>query len=331
MASHSIPGLRPKRAKGRTYWYLERFGSRIAVPAPSDPGFAVALAAAQRGQQPAQRGPRTFRQLIRLYRASPAWAQLAPRTRRDYDTVLEWIGAKIGGLRPEDMKRPHVIRAVQSNAQRVRFANYIRQMLSILCESAISLGWMDHNPAKGVPSIKRQGDPLHKPWPADLVEAFAAAAPPTERTIQELAIGTGQRIGDVLKMRWDHIGPAGLSVRQNKTAARLVIPLTDRLRAYLENLPRISLTIAAGRNGQPLSYDAAAKRIMRVRRKIGAEAFTIHGWRYTAADQLAAAGCSDEEVQAITGHKTRAMVLKYTGSARQLARAESAQSKRAGG
>lgn len=331
MAHLSIPGLRPKRAKGRTYWYLERFGSRIPLPAPSDASFALALAAAQRGQLPAHQGARTFRQLVRLYRASPAWTRLAGRTRRDYDTVLEWIVAKIGSLRPEDMKRPHVIRAVQANASRVRFANYIRQLLSILCETAISLGWMDHNPAKGVPAVKRQGDPLHKPWPEAMVEAFAAAAPPTERTIQELAIGTGQRIGDVLRMRWDHITAAGISVRQSKTAARLTIPLTERLRAHLASLPRTSLTIVSGRSGQPLSYDAAAKRVRRIRRQVGALEFTIHGWRYTAADQLAAAGCSDEEVQSITGHKTRAMVLKYTGTARQLAHAESAQAKRAKG
>ena len=48
MAQLSIPGLRPKRAKGRTYWYLERFGSRIPLPAPSEASFALALAAAQR-------------------------------------------------------------------------------------------------------------------------------------------------------------------------------------------------------------------------------------------------------------------------------------------
>jgi integrase len=72
----------------------------------------------------------------------------------------------------------------------------------------------------------------------------------------------------------------------------------------------------------------AAAAIRALRAQIGALPFTIHGWRYTAASQLAAAGATDDEVQAITGHKSRAMVMKYAGAQRQRARATSGQAKR---
>ena len=108
--------------------------------------------------------------------------------------------------------------------------------------------------------------------------------------------------------------------------AKLIASL--RLRDYFGELPRCSLTIVAGPKGAPVNYHSAAAPIRTLRAQIGALPFTIHGWRYTAASQLAAAGASDEEVQAITGHKSRAMVMKYAGAERQPARATSGQANR---
>lgn len=65
-----------------------------------------------------------------------------------------------------------------------------------------------------------------------------------------------------------------------------------------------------------------------MRKQIGAEAYDIHSLRYSAASELAAAGCSDDEIKAITGHTTSAMVAKYAGAERQRARAKKAQEKR---
>ena len=65
--------------------------------------------------------------------------------------------------------------------------------------------------------------------------------------------------------------------------------------------------------------------IMSVRRQIDAEDYDIHGLRYSAASELAAEGCSDELIAAITGHTTASMVRKYAGTARQKVRAIEAQ------
>ena len=121
------------------------------------------------------------------------------------------------------MERRHVIRAQAENAQRMRFANDIVQVLSVLFEQAIDLGWITHNPVKGIRLLKSDGEDLHKPWPVDLVEAYTLAAPfgSPARTTLELAIGTGQRIGDLLKMRWDWIESDGIALRQGKTETAL--------------------------------------------------------------------------------------------------------------
>ena len=167
-------------------------------------------------------------------------------------------------------------------------------------------------------------------WPADLVEAYRAAAPQgsRERIIFELGIGTGQRPGDLIKMRWDDIKDGGIQVRQNKTGAVLWLPLTRALRAALDATKRSVLTICADGQGRPTTYRRAAEVVLAVRKAIGAEAFDMHSWRYTAASELGAAGCSDELIGSVTGHRTTAMISKYAGAARQRARATEAMGKR---
>nr|WP_237399887.1 tyrosine-type recombinase/integrase [Rhodovulum visakhapatnamense] len=53
-----------------------------------------------------------------------------------------------------------------------------------------------------------------------------------------------------------------------------------------------------------------------------------HGWRYTAATQLADAGVDMRDIQAVTGHKTLLMVQKYTAQANQKAASRRAQTAR---
>lgn len=70
---------------------------------------------------------------------------------------------------------------------------------------------------------------------------------------------------------------------------------------------------------QPAGYDAIEKKFRKVRAAAGksCSGLVMHGWRYTAAVELAEAGCSDAEIQSVTGHKTLAMVQKYRQRASQ--------------
>jgi len=140
---------------------------------------------------------------IASYRRSERFAPLAPRTRRDYDRVLAFIESRLGDLPAHRMQRKEVIRARDANADAVRFANYVVQALRLLFEHAIDLGWCESNPARGVRAIRGAGID-RRPWPDEKIAAFRAAAPvgTRARLIFETLLGTGQRIGDVLRMRW---------------------------------------------------------------------------------------------------------------------------------
>lgn len=317
-------------AKRGGVWFQRRGWQTVKFQAaPGTPEFAAEYARILRGQDTTPPAKRSFTALIDSYCRSPRWQKLAPRTKADYRAVLDWAKEKLGPLPVDKMQRKDVIRAQATNAKTVRFANYIVQVLRVLMEHAIDLGWRQDNPCKGVLMIKSER-PARQPWPADLVTAYRATAPlgTRARLIPELCLGTGQRIADVLRMRWDDLSDGGIWVTQGKTKARLWIPLTPRLREALDATKKRGLTICAQDNGRPTSYRGAADLVMAIRKQIGAEAYDLHALRYTAAAELAAAGCDDALIASVTGHKTAAMVGRYAGQARQIARATEAQGRR---
>ena len=314
--------------KGVLYFQRRGYTTTRMSHVPGTPEFHAEYARMLSGERPIYAGPRTFAALVADYVASHKYRGLSIRTAQDYDRVLSWVTEKIGPLPVDRMQRKDVIRAQSMNADRQRFANYIVQVLRILFEHAIDLGWRTENPAKGVGLLKSTG-PKREAWPAGMVDAYRAAATGRALLIFELCIGTGQRIGDVLRMRWNDIDEGAIILTQGKTGQKLAVPITPRLAAILDATARIGLTICAwGPAGKPTRYHTAANMVLTIRRQIGAEAYDIHSLRYTTAAELAEAGCSDELIMAVTGHKTMAMVAKYAGVSRQKSRAKEAQDRR---
>ena len=313
--------------KGKYLYFVRRGWKTVRIYSEvGTPEFAAEYARILNGTPPPPPG-RSFAALIGSYKRSYRFTKLAPRTKADYDKVLAFIQDRMGTLPADKMQRKDVVRLRDANARTVRFANYCVQVLKVLFDHAMDEGWRNDNPAKGVQLHQGQGE-ARKPWPNKMVEAFRAAADPRALLIFELCLGTGQRIGDVLRMRWDQIEEGGIHVRQGKTRKPLWIPFTANLSRVLADTPREGLTIITGPHGRPLSYRQASYAVLHVRKLIGAEAYDLHGLRYTAASELAALGCSDELIMSVTGHQTHGMVAQYAGPARQKARAKEAQKRR---
>ncbi|MEM8632944.1 MAG: tyrosine-type recombinase/integrase [Pseudomonadota bacterium] len=104
------------------------------------------------------------------------------------------------------------------------------------------------------------------------------------------------------------------------------------MRSYLQRLPKAGAHILAKNLTQPLQKRAVQKAVEDVREAIGVmrgpDRLVIHGWRYTAAVQLAEAGASDHQIQSVTGHRTLEMVQKYRRKAGQKSASKRAQSRR---
>ncbi|WP_299663913.1 tyrosine-type recombinase/integrase [uncultured Ruegeria sp.] len=272
----------------------------------------------------------TFKALIMDYEKSHKFKKLSVRTKSDYTKYLGNIEDIFGKTNPSLMQRKDVIKLRESNADHHRQANYLVQVMRILMEHAIDLGWRSDNPARGVSMLKTPYDPRTH-WPEELVEKFRKEYPygTPERLLFELLIGTGQRIGDVLEMKWTDIAGDGINLRQNKTGKPMWIPFTDHLRAALAAKRHTSEYIVTQIKdpSQPWSYRGASQAMRKARENIEALKYDLHSLRYTTAKELLIAGCDDDLIAAVTG-QSKEMVIKYTASVRQRIRAVQAQEKR---
>lgn len=275
--------------------------------------------------------------LIEDYRTSDRWLALKPRTRQDYDKVMLYLREKIGPRDVKALTRSDVIAAQKANSHRTRFANYIPQMLVILCEHAIDLGWIASNPAKGVRAMKTPQDRRkeHLPWPDWAVDKFRAEASDLPRLIFEIGVGSVQRPGDWVGFRWGDYDGDSLTLRQNKTDKPLVLPCTAELKSALDTakaalgvIPIAGKPILSKLDGNPMGYRYMSQVMLRERRRLGLEAYDLHALRYRGVQELAWQGCTDDEIAAYSGHATKAMIEKYAGEARQVMRARQAREKR---
>ncbi len=102
--------------------------------------------------------------------------------------------------------------------------------------------------------------------------------------------------------------------------------ITARLAATLADTKRTSLRyIFADEFGRALNYDQLQKKVMTVRKAAGLTEYSLPGLRYSAAGELAEAGCTNQQIAATTGHKSLSMVQKYSKGASQKRLAKEAQ------
>jgi len=66
-----------------------------------------------------------------------------------------------------------------------------------------------------------------------------------------LAIHTGQRYGDLIRLRWSDFDGRALSLQQSKGKRRVFIPCTPAILAMLESTPRAGPYIPARAVGRP--------------------------------------------------------------------------------
>lgn len=195
----------------------------------------------------------------------------------------------------------------------------------------------------------------HPPWTWDEVELALRYLPEELRRAVLLLLTTGQRIGDVCKMTWGDYDGRTIRVKQQKTGAKLLLPVPPQLQTELDEWRKggISSKVVELR---PRSMDADVPILVNNKGKawysqtlcnaLGIHLYnvpgfprrangtrraakTAHGLRYLAAITLAEGGCSSSEIRAITGHRSLQMVEKYTRGVEQARLAESAFAKRA--
>ena len=94
-----------------------------------------------------------------------------------------------------------------------------------------------------------------KIWTAADEAAFLERAPAHLHLALLLALWTGQRQGDLLRLPWSSYDRTHIRLQQRKTGARVVIPVGTPLKAALDVTPKVSTIILTNSDGKPWTSD----------------------------------------------------------------------------
>ncbi len=316
---------------GRERFYFRRDrGPRIALPGrPGTPEFMAAYERAAIGEDakraPRQRGaPGTFDRLVQDYFSSPEFLGLAPSSKKSYRSVIERliIDEKIGHRLVREMSREHVRRILAKRSDTPGAANSLLQKLKVLIHFAIDSGWRNDDPTL---RIKKYVKGEFHTWTEEELTQYERKWPigTTERLAYALLLYTGQRRSDVVTMSWDDVRDGTICVTPLKTkrtsGVKLWIPIHPALQEVLDAADPDEGTVLKTAFGQPFTSNGFGSGFMAVKiDKAGLPKRCVtHGLRKAAARRLAEAGCSANEIAAITGHATLQEVSRYTKAANQ--------------
>ena len=136
---------------------------------------------------------------------------------------------------------------------------------------------------------------------------------------------TGQRRSDVVRMAWDDVDGGSIRVVQGKTGTKLSVPLHPDLQAALASWPQRGERILVTTFGNPFPSNGFGNFLADKIADAGLpDRCVTHGLRKAAARLLAEAGCTANEIAAITGHRTLVEVSRYTKAADQVHLAKTA-------
>jgi integrase len=124
---------------------------------------------------------------------------------------------------------------------------------------------LDADPTHGIKRVHKVTKE-HEPWPQELIERFMHEARPSLRWAVKLALYTGQRRSDLVKMKWSQFDGEFIEVRQQKTGELLWIPCHRELRTELETMPRVADTILVGERGGALVGDSLSVMVRKALR-----------------------------------------------------------------
>lgn len=315
--------------KGKTYYRFRRGGLTHRLPGtPGTPDFHAAYAKLLiEPEAPVGRYTEgSVAHTIDLYVKSAEFHALAPGTKRDYQRYLNRLDNSVGA-RPIASITNDYLHAIRDKLKLTpSAANHTMAVIGTLFRFAIGRRIVRADPTAGIGRLKG-GDPYER-WTVEDIAAFRASASPTMRLALDLGLYTGQRLSDVIALRWADYDGERIRLRQQKTGARLSIPAHPDLRAMLDAAARKAETILTTKTGLRFHPRVFSRDFRNARIAAGLpDGLSFHGLRHTAAAVLAELGAGGPEIQAITGHKSLKLVEHYIRQASQELQADRAISR----
>jgi integrase len=290
----------------RTYWYAWKSGPRLEGR-PGTPEFVASYNAAvgAKRKPPAS----VLLSVLQSYQASDAFLSLEQRTRSDYVRKIKVIETEFGdfpltALMDRRTRGEFLLWRDRLALKSRRQADYAWQVLARTLSWAAERGLVAANPCERGGRLYR-GSRADKVWTDDDEARFVRLAPHHLHLPLMLALWTGQRQGDLLRLPWSAYDGTHIRLRQAKTGARVEVRAGAPLKALLDATPRRSPIILVNSEGKPWTADGFRSSWRKACAAAGISGLTFHDLRGTAVTRLALEGATLPEIAAVTGHSLK--------------------------
>jgi integrase len=319
-----------KDGSRRTYWYHRASGKRLRGE-PGSSEFVADYAEAHKLIHDQHAG--TINSLIRSYTLSVEFGdKLAPSTQAEYRRMLTKAEAEFGNMPVTALDDSRVKRDFLNWREKIarssgrREADNRLSAISAMLSWAVDRGNLVTNHLKGFKRLYTV-DRSENIWLPEHIDRFMQVAPIELQRALILALHSGQRQGDLLRLAWSAYDGTTITLRQGKAsrdglkAPPITIRCTTTLRRMLESLPRTSLLILITKRGQPFKKRYFATLWEKATSDAGLSDLHFHDLRGTAITMLSEAGNTPQQIASVTGHSIRTVhtiIEKYLARTRHL-------------
>jgi integrase len=286
------------------YWFRPKDGKSVNLG--SDLAAALAKYA---GLVVGNWAGRTLGDVIDRYRTEVLPLKRSATTRADQAKQLDRLKLAFGTMLPDNVTAQHCY-AYQDgrrgeNGQSVPVAaRHEVALLGHVFAKAIRWGKASANPARGLDLGPRS--PKRAQVTMAQVAAVKQLANERLRPAIDLAVGIGQRRGDLLKLKREHLTTGGIYIEQSKGGARVLVEWSPDLEAVVGELKAMAPQIPGeylirtrrGRRYSTSGFYQIWRRVMLKHVKAGGVPFTFHDLRSVSADGAA----TPEEARDRLGH-----------------------------
>lgn len=308
----SLPkGVHHVVARGKDYFYWQpgrgtKFqGPRVALPKDvHSPEFWIELRKAQ--GDPAGPAITTINAVCDLYVTSPQFAGIAHSSQSQYRLHLRRAREAWGVLPASGLRPRHVRELLDTLAHIPGAANTLLGVLRALSKWGLERGHFDQSITEGVKPYKVEEG--HKPWTAEQRQAAERHFTGLVRRAYFLALYTGQRGSDIIRLSPTDIEDAGFRVKPRKTGKKIGeiwCPIDPPLAAEMATWER--------RPGPfvPMVKKTFEDNFARQRDQVPElEGATFHGLRGTRVVELRERGHNTLEISAQVG-MSAPMIERY--------------------
>ena len=290
----------------KTYYWAWKGGPSLPGK-PGDPEFIAAYNAAIAKKVTPPKG--VLLSILQGYQASDDFRRLADRTREDYAAKIALIEAEFGDFPLSaliDRRTRGIFMAWRDKLalRSRRQADYAWTVLARVLSWALNRGLVAANPCEKGNRLYR-GSRAEKVWTDADEAAFLEKAPEHLRLALILALWTGQRQGDLLRLPWSAYDGKRIRLKQSKTGARVVVPVGKPLKQALDAAQRRSPIMLTNTDGKPWTADGFRSSWRKACAKAGVTGLTFHDLRGTAVTRLAMVECTQVQIATLTGHSLR--------------------------